>query len=250
MQRLRKYSGIVLAISLLCICCGFALKPAKSKPRAQDLQTINIKAEDYPQAFQNKEPVKIIGLYLGDMLIKSGEDVQAGKHWLRDLRVLVKNVSDQSIRQVILELDLPTNESGSEGMRLKMHFGRDYFYSQTPDAKVPDVLVRPGEMATVSYNRNDSDLYQRLQDSLKGHHHSIPNKATLFLGAVVFEDTEKGWVAPAYSIRCGLSWCSDPSKPYKRIASRQSRIERAAMLKSLVASGKPPRCLIAVAPGA
>src|SRR5262249_3854637 len=44
----------------------------------------------------------------------------------------------------------------------------------------------------------------------------LPVKGVIFLGAVVFEDIDKGWYAPTYAVRCGTSWCADPDKPYQR----------------------------------
>jgi len=83
----KKLSATGLIALAFCLCSAFAWKSRAG----QDQRTINIKIEDFPQAYQNKEPVKIIGLYLGTDPIKSGEDFQADKDWLRDLRVMVTN---------------------------------------------------------------------------------------------------------------------------------------------------------------
>src|SRR5215510_16468717 len=109
---LKKLSATGLVAISLCLCCAFSLKPKVAQ------QPVNIKIKDYPNAFQNKEPVKIIGLYLGTTLLKSGEDFYADKDWLGDLRLMVKNVSDQSIREIILHLDLPTDDPKDGFMRI------------------------------------------------------------------------------------------------------------------------------------
>jgi hypothetical protein len=59
---LEKLSASGLIALALCLCCAFSLKPKVAQ------QPISIKIEDYPNAFQNREPVKIIGLYLGRRL--------------------------------------------------------------------------------------------------------------------------------------------------------------------------------------
>jgi hypothetical protein len=56
----KKGSGVIQATCIFVLACGFGLRVVES--RTQDLQTVNIRVEDYPHAFQNKEPVKIVGL--------------------------------------------------------------------------------------------------------------------------------------------------------------------------------------------
>ena len=201
----KKLSAVGLITLALCFCCAFSLKLKVAQ------QPVNIKIEDYPNALQNKEPVKIIGLYLGTTPIKSGEDFQADKDWLRDLRFMVKNVSDQPIREIILNLDVKTDDTSVDGRRIEIHYGRGYLYSREPSDKVPEVLLAPGQLATFGYNTNNPKAY------------SPPGKGVIFLGTVVFEDIDKGWYAPPYAARCGTSWCADPDKPYQigRVVSRQ-----------------------------
>lgn len=191
----KKLSATGLIALALCFCSAFCLKPKAAQ------QFVNIKIEDYPNAFKNQEPVKIIGLYHGTTLLKSGEDFNADKDRLRDLCVMVKNVSDQSIREIILHLDLPTDDPKVGVMRIDIHYGRGYLYTREPDTRVPDVLLKPGEVASFGYNTNSQ---------------SLPRRGKVFLGAVVFEDIDKGWYAPTYAVRYGTSWSADPDKPYQR----------------------------------
>jgi len=221
----KKLSAVGLITIALCFYCAFSFVPSRA---AEENRTVNIKIEDYPNAFQNKEPVKIIGLYHGTTLLRSGEDFQADKDWLRDLRFMVKNVSDQSIRSIILSLDLaednlPVGDPARRVRRIDIHYGRGYLYTREPDTRVPDALLKPGEVASFGYNlKND-------------HHHSLPNKGVIFLGAVVFEDIDKGWYAPTYAVRCGRSWCADPDKPYRVGQVRKG----ATMLKASFVSKQP-----------
>lgn len=243
----------IASVALLVLCLCYAFSSSRSTSKAQDLKTVNIKAEDYPLAYQNKEPVKIVGLYLGTTLLKSGEDFQADKDWLRDLRIMVKNVSDQPIRQVILWLDLPMNDlpftdPKFQIKRIEIPYGRGYWTMRTPDAKVPEVLLAPGKMAMFGYDTNNPNAYSHLTKHLgKDHEHSLPRKGSISLGAVVFEDVDKGWSLTKYVQRIGVDWHVDPSKthlnpalPPKRSGSNKSR---AAMLKASFAAGKPsPQC--------
>jgi len=199
---LKKLSATGLVAIALCLCCAFSLKAKVAQ------QPVNIKIEDYPNAFQNKEPVKIIGLYLGTTLLKSGEDFNADKDWLRDLRIMVKNVSDQSIRNIILNLDVKTDDPNVEMLRIDIHYGRGYLYSREPDTKTPEILLTPGAFASFGYN---TKAYEGLRSHLASVRHG-----KLSLQSVVFEDIDKGWYAPTYAVRCGTSWCADPDKPYQR----------------------------------
>jgi hypothetical protein len=238
-----KKGSIAVSACVIGLCCGFGFRLAES--RTQDLQTVNITAEDYPKAFQNKEPVKIVGLYLGTTPVKSGEDFQAGKDWLRDLRIMVKNVSDQSIREIILYLDLPTNDPKVGVRRIEIQYGRGYFTSRAPDTTVPDVLLPPRELATIYYDFDSPNSYAHLMTHLsQDHHYSLPSKGSLFLGAVVFEDIDKGWYAPNYVLRSEGGWARDPSKLYsiggtQRQTGLWKKKDGAAMMKASFASGKP-----------
>src|SRR5262245_32926876 len=119
----RKVSVVSFALVVLSICCAFTVRP-----KAQQQQTVMVVATDFPHAYLNKEPVKIVGLYLGDRVIESGQQVytRAGNDWLKDLRVRVKNVSDQPIKTIVLNLKV--------GDRLmKMYTGRRYDLSPIAD---------------------------------------------------------------------------------------------------------------------
>src|SRR4030095_6326490 len=125
---LNKLSAIGPVALALCFCITFPALPKTTKAQdgPQNQRLINIKIEDFPQAFQNKEPVRIIALSLGTMPLKSGEDFRADKDWLRDLRIMVKNVSDQSIRSIILSLDLaednlPAGDPAHRVRRIDIH---------------------------------------------------------------------------------------------------------------------------------
>jgi hypothetical protein len=149
---------------------------------------------------------------------------------------MVKNVSDQSIREIILHLDLPTDDPKVGDRRIDIHYGRGYLYTREPDTRVPDVLLKPGEIASFSYNTNNPKAYDFLIGHLKNDHlYSLPTRGTVFLGAVVFEDIDKGWYAPTYAVRCGTSWCGDPDKPYRMGQVRKG----ATMLKASFVSKQP-----------
>jgi hypothetical protein len=204
----RKTSSIIGAVALAAV---FTLP---IQLRAQKSETINIKIEDYPQAYHNREPVKIIGLYLGTTLIKSGEDVQTGRDWLRDLRVMVKNVSDQPIRQLILYLDLPVSEPDADVRRIEIPCGRDYWYLREPSDKVPEILLEPGAVISFGYNTNNPKAYSVLAAHLQHEHKSLPSRGSVSLASVVFEDTDKGWYRMRYVMRTSEGWVFDPSKAH------------------------------------
>lgn len=243
----RKLSIATLAFFAFCLCCGFTFLFARSSH--SQTETRNIKIEDWPQAYQNKEPVKILGLYLGTTQLKSGEDFQADKDWLRDLRLMVKNVSDQPIRQITLWLDLPMNnlpisDPNFQQRRIEIHYGRGYWTTRTPVESVPELLLAPGETATFGYNTNNSGSFDHLVSHLsKDHNHDfLPSKGWVSLGAVVFENIDTGWTMTRYVIRRGNEWVGDPAKVHLNGGRQQSRntgtTKSNGLLKAFI-GGKP-----------
>jgi hypothetical protein len=214
----RTISVVTISLLTLGVCYALSLLPKKPVAKAQGTETCNIRIEDFPKAYKNKEPVKIIGLYLGIESIQSGEDFQADKDWLRDLQIMVKNVSDQPIREVILNLDLPTTDLPMTDPnyaveRIEIRYGRDYWYLRDPDTRVPEVLIPPGGIARFSYNANFSDAYDVLVKNLRMQRKILPSRGYVSLEAVVFDDIDIGWTRTKYVVRTGpASWIVDPAK--------------------------------------
>ncbi|HKQ75841.1 MAG TPA: hypothetical protein VJ810_19245 [Blastocatellia bacterium] len=176
---------------------------------AQDQRPINIKIEDFPQAYQNKEPVKIIGLYLGTTMLQSGEDFQADKDWLRNLRVMVKNVSDQPIREIIFNLDTKTDGPDGEIKRFHIHYGPSYWFRLGPVTKGAEEPLAPGALATISRNTDDTKAYEWTRSQLASSRHF-----QISLDSVVFDDIDKGWYGTTYVMRSEKGWTRDPSKAH------------------------------------
>lgn len=242
----RKISVVTVSLLMLVVCFTLAFLSKKPAAKAQETKTHNIRIEDYPLAYQKKEPVKIIGLYLGTDPLESGKDFQANKDWVRNLGFRIKNVSDQSIREVILDLELPTHEGVKDwirnlGIRIKnvsdqpirevilnldlpnstrtierieIRYGRDYWYLREPDKRIPEILLRPGETTIVSYDFNFKDSPDLLRSFLSLLNRPLPNRGYVALETVVFEDTDKGWSRRNYMMRNGTGWIGDPEKAH------------------------------------
>src|SRR6185369_4955530 len=205
---------ILSSALLLCILAVIVLVPAHA---AQDV-TVNIKAEDFPQAFQNQEPIKIVGLYIGRQAIKSGTDFSENVDWLRDFRVVVKNVSEQGIKEISLSLALPTGDEQIGDRLIGFHWGRDYYFNlegtKAGGYTQPDLLLLPGESTSIALTAR---YYDALKDHLAHGHESsytIPNKGYISLQYAVFEDGDHCWHAPRYYVRINGQWQHDPKKPY------------------------------------
>jgi hypothetical protein len=198
----RKIPIISLITLLALLSCSFTI----SGHRAQGSQAgVNIKVWDH----RGKEPVKIVDLYLGGQLLKSGEDFQAGKDWLGGLTVRVKNVSDQPVKEVILFLEMDTGTKGPHGLqldkRVRIPYGRSYYYSRNANVG-QDIVIPPGGTAMISYNSN---LIQALRDGS----YTLPNRGKIFVATVVFGDLDHGWTGGTYISRDPTGrWAVDQSK--------------------------------------
>jgi hypothetical protein len=233
---MKKTIFISFAAILLCSIGVARAHYAKQTPAGG-----NIRIEDFKEAFQDKEPIKITGLYMGSKEVKSGEDFPAGEHWLPELRVMIKNVSTETIKQVVLNLDLPTGDERIGIRRVEMRYGRDYFNSRTPfDDQAPDVALAPGAVAMFGFNQNKPDLYERFIKHIHNQHQAtLPARGRISLGVVVFEDIDKGWSAPGFAIRTANGWAADPARPY--LFKKQARANGSATM--LKASYVPsPQC--------
>lgn len=212
---------------------------------AQDV-TVNIEAQDVVQSFLNQEPIKIVGLYIGQNRIKSGEDVLANVDWLRDFRVVVKNVSDRGIKEISLNLELPTDDETIGDRIIQLHWGRDYFMNpegaKAADNKMPDSLVLAGESTSLALPPN---FYDVLKDHLAHGHdksYTIPNKGTLQLQIAVFEDGDHAWYAPRYYARVDGKWERDPKRPYNLIVRPSSKLQGLVKKVGTNAYGSPITC--------
>jgi hypothetical protein len=240
---MRKISTTSVVLTALAVYCLFLLKPSK----AQETSAHNIRIEDYPHAFQNKEPVKIIGLYLGNEPIESGTDFQANKDWIRDLRIQIKNVSDQPIKEVILNFDFPVGIDPDDYTprleRVEIRYGRNYWYSPGlfVNTKIPEILIEPGETAMVSYEfnfSNDPDLLAKNLPLI--YRKELPNRGYIYLSTVVFGDTNKAWYMRRYVMRDDLNrWISDPSKSHMDGRTSQIQIKKNKG-NGFLASGRAP----------
>ena len=198
---------------------------------AQDV-TVNIKVEDFRQAFLNQEPIKIVGLYIGRQEIKSGADVLANVDWLRDFRVVVKNVSDQVIKEISLNLELPTGDEQIGDRLIGFHWGRDYYFNpegaRAADNKQPDLLLLPGESTSIALPLGFYDALKDHPAHGDDHSYTIPNKGQIALQYAVSEDGDHCWNAPRYYVRVDGKWQRDPKKPYNlvRPASLQRLVRK------------------------
>jgi hypothetical protein len=251
-KTMRKISVVGIVLIALAACCLFLLNPSK----AQETAAHNIRIEDYPNFFQNKEPVKIIGLYLGTEPITSGKDFQADKDWIRNLRIEIKNVSDQPIKEVILNFDFPVGVDVNDVPRLErveIRYGRNYWYGpgRYVDTRNPEILIQPGETAMVSYEFNFSNDPDLLAANLPLiYRKELPNSGYVYLSAAVFGDTDRAWFMRRYLMRDEQNrWISDPSKSYLD-GQRSSRIPiKKNKGNSFLAQGQAiSQCWDAVAP--
>ena len=103
-------------------------------------------------------PVEITGVWLeGGRPIKSGVPFRADEDWLQDLRVGVRNLTDQPIKSVIFALDFPTEHNGQPmSKRLYLEYGQDAFRLQQ-DA--PDRTILAHGTEVVHFNSNDPLAY-------------------------------------------------------------------------------------------
>lgn len=181
--------------------------------KTQQTRTWNIKIEDFPIAYENKEPVKITGLHLGRQRIAG--DFQAGDDWLNSMRFTVKNVSDQPIREVVLWLDLSLkdarlSDSDPDILRIEIKYGRDYWTRRDPDPGVPEIVIQPGQEVAFTYNSNYADSYVKLADQI---HYPLPSNGHIALGAVVFDNADQGWTSTRYVVRnTPDTWSVDPAR--------------------------------------
>jgi len=210
---------------------------------AQDV-TVNIKVEDFRQAFLNQEPIKIVGLYIGRQEIKSGADVLANVDWLHDFRVVVKNVSDQGIKEISVNLELPTGDEQIGDRLIGFHWGRDYYFNlegtKAGGYTQPDLLLLPGESTSIALT---ASYYDALKDHLAHGHESsytIPNKGQISLQYAVSEDGDHCWNAPRYYVRVDGKWQRDPKKPYNLV--RQASLQRLVRKVGTNAYGSPITC--------
>lgn len=208
--------GVRLAF-LTALVVAFFFVQAHAK---QDV-TVNIEAKDIPKSFLNQEPIKIVGLYIGQKRIDSGIDVLANADWLRDFRVVVKNVSDQGIKEINLYLTFPTGDETIGDRLFDLHWGRLYFRdpegARAADNSIPDTVLLPGESTSITL---PPGFYDAIKEHLAhGHEKSyiIPNKGMVRLDTAVFEDGDHAWHAPRFYVRSGNKWQSDPNRPYNLV---------------------------------
>jgi len=208
----------VVVISLAVLVLWTCSPSLKSK--AQEGETRNLTILDLPKVYEGKEPVKIIGAYLDSKEIESGKDFQAGDNWTKDLNFLVKNVTDQTIKEIILTFDIvegrPLHEQDSPRTRLQIFWGREYFYSKNPYTKNPERHLGPGQTALI-----DLGPYREM----KGMN---PKIVEVYLDAVVFDDTTKAWFLGRYLKReeDGSRWGLDPERAHLNASRYRNQTSR------------------------
>jgi len=206
----RKTIAVSLAVLVLSVCYAFGVR---SRVKAQETQTINVRVEDFPKIYQDKEPVKITRLYLGEQAITSGVDFQAAPDWIGTLKMGIKNVSTQPIKTVWLVLHL---KAPNHSYNVDFVYGKDYwnFRDCTSSSHIrcapDDITLQPGETATVSYN---PVLYQSLQRAWQARNYSPPPQGIIYLERAVFDDVDKGWFSGRYFNRVGGKWVEDQPAP-------------------------------------
>jgi len=198
---------VVISFAVLVLWTCHAFTPSL-KSKAQEGETRNLTIYDLPKVYEGKEPVKILKAYLGSTEIESGKDFQAPDDWTKNLNFLVKNVTDQTIKEIILIFDIAKDGHSlhgpdSEGIRIHIPWGWDYWYMKDPDPQVPERHLGPGQTALV-----DLGPYREM----KGMN---PKIVEVYLDGVVFDDTTKAWRGARYLKKNeNWGWDLDPEKAH------------------------------------
>lgn len=128
---------ISIAVSTLCalaLCCGFALRPAKSQAETQT--RIGIRNHVY------KAPLEVVGLNIGGRSIAAGDQFSAGRDWIKRLTITVKNTSDRDLIGVGASVEFPYDDKDQPQLpEIEFLAGFD----PTLNLGATDFLLRPGD---------------------------------------------------------------------------------------------------------
>jgi hypothetical protein len=189
--------GTVVAIAL---CVGVSLIPqnkssllvsAESKAGSQaGMRTLSI----VPR-WNESDPAKLVNVTLDNQQILSKTPFQASDTWLRDLKFTVENISQKSVRQVLIRINIPVDGKPYDAIAHEISIGKDYFSYPNPIDNTDEVLIQPGRSIEMQFNSSKPTNYQSFLSRCQqtNAETSQITRAEVYLLAVVFEETKTCW---------------------------------------------------------
>jgi len=147
----------------------------------------------------SRDPVRIVDAIVEKKRTKLNKNFSAGQDWLRDSEVIAKNVSDNDIIYIELQVFMPDTKASGNEMLYRLQLGNK---PGLPVMNEP-LLLHPNEEATFILK---NERYKSFLKVLNSRHNIADiNRLNVRIGFVVFADLT------GYS--AGLRFKQNPNKP-------------------------------------
>jgi hypothetical protein len=142
---------------VLCVSVIFLSSFGYSQDKPRTINESNL-------VYNSKPPIAIIERSLGGKNFSIDEKLPAGKDWLKDLRLTVKNTSLKTIVFFTIELVIPKSENLTNTVAFPLRFGTpmfilDDYYKQTYIDIKNRKLLCPDETVTISISEHDLKVF-------------------------------------------------------------------------------------------
>jgi hypothetical protein len=162
---------------------GYSIRPAV-QPRMKTLSIIDVWSEE------KTSPIRLTSVDFNGQKIVSDQPFAASDNWLRDLKFTVQNVSQKTLKQIVLRIYFPLD--GNKYVH-PIGAGKNYVYFAEPKDNNDELLLKPGQSMEIQFNTGNPAKYQEFVSRFRGRLPQI-DKAQVYLTAVIFEDTNQGWM--------------------------------------------------------
>jgi hypothetical protein len=146
---------------------------------------------------EKTSPIRITSVDFYGQKIVSDQPFAASDDWLRDLKFTVQNVSQKTLKQIVLRIEIPFD--GIKHVH-PIGAGKNYFYFAEPNDNNDELLLKPGQSMDIQFNTGNPTQYQNFVSRFQGRLPQI-DRASVYLTTAIFEDTKQGWMKGSFMRR-------------------------------------------------
>jgi hypothetical protein len=162
---------------------GYSIRPAV-QPGMKTLSIIDVWSEE------KTSPIRLTSVDFNGQKVVSDQSFAASDDWLRDLKFTVQNVSQKTLKQIVLTIEIPLD--GNKYVH-PIGAGKNYFYFAEPKDNNDELLLKPGQSMEIQFNTGNPAKYQEFVSRFQGRLPQI-DRASVYLTTAIFEDTKQGWM--------------------------------------------------------